>query len=37
MTILNEIIEYKKTLLERKYYDKNLKFYKITEMLRGES
>ena len=36
MTILNEIIEYKK-LLERKYYDKNLKFYKITEMLRGES
>ena len=24
MTILNEIIEYKKTLLERKYYDKKL-------------
>ncbi|MDU6916258.1 MAG: indole-3-glycerol-phosphate synthase TrpC, partial [Staphylococcus epidermidis] len=24
MTILNEIIEYKKTLLERKYYDKQL-------------
>ena len=24
MTILNEIIEYKKTLLERKYYDKKI-------------
>lgn len=37
MTILNEIIEYKKPCLSVNTMINNLKFYKITEMLRGES